>query len=114
MKTVQVAIQDREYAEAVRDLLRDCGHVVHLLDIPDWGLDGVIVVDAVELNSYGWLVQSPERLVVMAHKDRDDLSKVWEHGVRHVIFEGDPPQTARTIILGIELGMSARGASSTA
>jgi hypothetical protein len=41
----------------------------------------------------------------MVHKERDDLLKIWDAGVRHVVFQGDPPQTARVVVLGVELGL---------
>jgi len=108
MKTVQVAIQDPEYADSVRNLLiQDGGHLVHLVPKPDVTLDGVIVVDAADLDGLP-LSNEKERLVVMVRKEQEDLSKIWEAGVRHVVFEGDPPQTARVIVLGVELSLVSR------
>ena len=95
MKTVQVAIQDPVYADSVRDLLiQDGGHLVHLVQKPDVSLDGVIVVEADHLEVIP-LSNEMERLIVVVRKEHDDLSKMWDAGVRHVLFQGDPPHTAR-------------------
>ncbi len=111
MKTVQVAIQDPGYADSIRDLLvQDGSHRVHLVENPDPTLEGVIVVDADHLDGLP-LSNEKERLVVMVHKERDDLLKIWDAGVRHVVFQGDPPQTARVVVLGVELGLERLGRS---
>jgi hypothetical protein len=104
MKTVQVAIQDPTYADSIRKLLlQDGRHKVHVVAMPDVKLAGVIVVDATELQSFPSLAKEQQRLVVVVHKDRDDLTKVWDAGVRHVVFHGDPPHKARIVVLGAEL-----------
>ena len=111
MKTVQVAIQDPGYADSIRDLLvQDGSHRVHLVESPDLSLGGVIVVDSDHLDALP-LSNEKERLVVMVHKERDDLLKIWDAGVRHVVFQGDPPQTARVVVLGVELGLEQLGSS---
>jgi hypothetical protein len=108
MKTVQVAIQDSGYADAIRNLLvQDGVHRVHLVARPDLTLGGVIVVDAADLDGFPLLAIERERLVVFAHKEHDDLSKIWDAGVRHVLFDGDPPRMARVAVLGVELSLGA-------
>jgi hypothetical protein len=108
MKTVQVAIQDPEYADSIRKLLvEDGGHRVHLVERPDLTLGGVIVMDAANLDGLPLLPNQQQRLVVVVRKETDDLSKIWDVGVRHVVFHGDPPHTARVVVLGVELGLGA-------
>jgi hypothetical protein len=108
-QTVQVAIQDPEYADAIRSqLLMDGNHRVQLVEEPDMALGGVIVVDAMHWNRYPWLAQERERLVVLVRNRRDDLSRLWEAGVRHVVFHGDPPCTARVAVLGVELSLTSK------
>jgi hypothetical protein len=76
MKTVQVAIQDPEYADSIRNLLiQDGGHLVHLVPKPDVTLDGVIVVEAAHLDGLP-KSNEMERLVVMVSEEQEDLSKV--------------------------------------
>jgi hypothetical protein len=107
MKTVQVAIRDPEYADSIRSLLvQDGCHRVHLVDTPDVTVAGVIVADARHLNSVPCLANERSRLVVMVPKERDDLTQLWDAGVRHVVFQGDPPHTARIVVLRVELSLS--------
>jgi hypothetical protein len=70
---------------------------------PDFKLDGVILVDALHFASFPPLVSEQPRLVVIVHKEIDDLFKLWYAGVRHVVFYGDPPKRARIMVLGVEL-----------
>ncbi len=115
MKTVQVAIQDPEYADSIRSaLFEDGNHRVHLVDMPDATLGGVILVDAMRLNSFPLLAHEQERLIVLVDKERDDLSRVWDAGVRHVLFHGDPPHMARIMVLGMELRLAWHGTPSAA
>ncbi|MBV9771556.1 MAG: hypothetical protein JOZ32_18440 [Bryobacterales bacterium] len=103
-KTVQVTIQDLEYANCIRKLLsRDGSHRVHLVERPDVNLDGVIMVDAAHLDVDWVLANEPERLVVIVHKERDNLLKIWDAGVKHVVFHDDPPHAARIVVLSVEL-----------
>jgi hypothetical protein len=109
MKTVQVAIPDPVYADSIRNLLvQDGSHRVHLVERPDLTLEGAIVVDAAILDSFPLPPNEKERLIVIVHKQRDDLSKIWDAGVRHVVFQGDPPHTARIVVLGVELSLGSR------
>ena len=103
MKTVQLAIRDSEYAQSLRtSLLRDGTHRVYLVDQPDLRIDGVVVIDGGKLDKlpcYG----DPERLVVITRKGGDSLSRLWNAGIRHVVFEGDSPNTAQLAIIAAEL-----------
>ena len=110
MKTVQVAIEDPTYADSIRKLLlQDGRHKVHLVAMPDVQLAGVIVVEAKEFHSFPSLAKERQRLVVVVDKTRDDLAKVWNAGVRHVVFHGDPPHRARIAVLGAELTLCLTG-----
>lgn len=105
MKTVQVALCDSEQAHSLRDLLLgDGAHQVHLVDQPDIAVAGVIVMDMKRLEGCGnALVVPRERLVVVASKTNDDLSRAWNVGVRRVVFHGDNPKTLRVAVLATEL-----------
>jgi len=109
VKTIQVALRDPIYADTLRGLLaHDQLRDIHLVANPDLCTPGVIIVDAAGLQDFPPLFQEPDRLIVVAHKN-DDLSKIWEAGVRHVLFHGDPPETTNTVILGLELSLAAGG-----
>jgi hypothetical protein len=104
MLLVQLSIQDRKYATALAELLRaDGSHKVVCTDSPDLGLDGVVVVDASRSESLVLFASRPERFVVIARKDAGLLSRVWEAGVRHVVFEEDGPSTTLLAVIAAEL-----------
>ena len=104
MKTVQLAIGNAEYAQSLRDLLlRDGTHRVYLVDFPDLRLDGVVVIESNRPENLALLDSEPERFVVITRKGSDCLSRIWNAGVRHVLFEGDAPNTAQLAIIAAEL-----------
>jgi len=114
VKTVQVAIPDPVFADSLRSLLlQDARHVVHLVETPDLSLDGVIILDAARVSAIPSLASERKRLILMASKDRDDLASVWDQGVRHLLFYGDPPEAARVMILSMELSLAASGAGAS-
>lgn len=104
MKTVQVAIRDLDYAQLLRNLLlRDGMHRVYLVDCPDLRLDGVIVIDEDGFQYLAPEDSEPERFVLVTRKGTDHLSKVWDAGIRHVVFEEDPANTAQLAIIAAEM-----------
>ena len=112
MTTVQLAIHDSEYAQSLRNLLlRDGTHRVLLVDKPDLKMHGVVVVESSvfgDLSSFGAMT---ERLVVITRKGEDQLTRIWEAGVRHVVFEEDSPITAQLAVIAAELRLPKEGAS---
>lgn len=110
MKTVQLAIHDSEYAQSLRTLLmRDGTHRVYVVDDPDLRLDGVVVIDENKFESLTPSGPAPERFVVITAKGSDHLSRVWDAGVRHVVFEQDSPNTAQLAIIAAELRLPRTG-----
>jgi hypothetical protein len=110
MKTVQLAIQDSGYAQSLRSLLlRDGAHRVHLVDRPNLGLDGVVMIDENTFQNLAPLSSEPERFVLMARKGTENLSRVWDAGIRHVVFEDDSPHTAQLAIIAAELRLPKDG-----
>jgi len=104
MKTVQLAIHDSEYAQSLRNLLlRDGAHRVYVVDKPDLRLDGVVVIDENRFEDLSLSDSEPERFVIVTRKGTDRLSRVWDAGVRHVVFEEDSPNTAQLAIIAAEL-----------
>lgn len=111
MSTVQLAIRNPRYAAALADLLhRDAAHEVIFVDRPDLGVDGVIVVDGDRAENLLLFEAQPERFVVVTRKDAGLLAKVWDAGVRHVVFEEDSPSTALLAVIAAEL-RAPRGAA---
>ncbi len=113
MKTVQLALLDSEYAQSLRKLLlRDGSHRVVMVEQPDLKMDGVVVIDGSKIENLSLLEPEPERFVVITRKGTDHLSKVWEAGVRHVVFEGDSPNTVQLAIIAAELRLPRVGSAS--
>jgi hypothetical protein len=109
MKTVQIAIGNTEYARSLRELLlRDGTHRVYLVDQPDLRLDGIVMIDGDRTSNLSVLDSEPERFVVMTRMGSDVLSRIWDAGVRHVLFDGDPPNTAQLAIIAAELRSGSR------
>jgi len=104
MKTIQLALQNIEYAQSLQTLLlRDGAHRVYLVDQPDLSLDGVVVIDGKHNENLHILDQEPERFVVITSKNSERLSRIWDAGVRHVVFEGDSPNTAHLAVIAAEM-----------
>ncbi len=104
MKNIQLALRDSEYTESLRNLLvRDGTHCVHLVQQPDLHMDGVVVIDGSQAENLIYLDGEPERFVVITRKGSDHLSRIWDAGVRHVVFEGDTPSTAHLAIIAAEM-----------
>jgi hypothetical protein len=104
MKNIQLALHDSEYTQSLRNLLvHDGAHRVYVVDQPDLRLDGVVVIDGNINDDLSFLDPEPERFVVITRKGSDRLARIWEAGVRHVVFEGDSPSTAHLAIIAAEL-----------
>ena len=104
MTTVQLSIQDNEYAQALRNLLlRDGVHNILLVEAPDLQVGGVVVVDSDGFDGLARFEKLSERFVVIARKGLDNLSRVWDAGVRHLVFEEDSPSTAQLAVIAAEL-----------
>jgi hypothetical protein len=104
MKTVQLAFRDSNYARSVRKLLlRDGTHNVYLVDQPNLDLAGVVVMDESAFQNLADDDSDRERFVIVTGKGSDRLSRMWEAGIRHVVFEEDPPYTTQLAIIAAEL-----------
>jgi hypothetical protein len=112
MKTIQMALRNSEYAEALRGLLlRDGSHRVYSVDRPDLRLDGVIIVDGAEAENLCLNAGEAERFVVITRKGSAQLNRIWDAGVRHVVFEGDSPSTAHLAVIAAELRLLKKNAT---
>lgn len=108
MKTVQLAIVDSGFAQALRnELLLDGSHEVYVVEKPDLRREGVVVVDEQSFDSLAVMPDVlTERLVVIARRGADDLARIWRAGIRHVVFEKDSSKTAQMAVLAAELRLS--------
>ena len=108
-KIVQLVLRNSGYAAWFRTLLLKDGahHVVHA-DRPDMRIGGVVVID--EDNFVGLSpILNPERFMVIAHKGTDLIPRIFDSGIRHVVFEEDSLGSAQLAIVGIEMKLAARG-----
>jgi hypothetical protein len=104
MTTVQLAIHDSEYAQSLRNLLlRDGTHRVLVVEKPDLKEQGVVVIESNRFEDLSMLGAQPDRFVVITRKGEDHLTRIWEAGVRHVVFEEDSPNTAQLAVIAAEL-----------
>jgi hypothetical protein len=71
---------------------------VYVVDQPDMRIDGVVVIDENQLDNLPPCGEQPERFVVITRKGSDSLSRLWNAGIRHVVFEGDSPNTTQLVI----------------
>jgi hypothetical protein len=108
VKTVQLAIHDSGYAQALRnELVRDGSHQVYLVEKPDLKRDGVVVVDEQTFDSLLIVPESlSDRMVVISRMGANHLAQIWQAGVRHVVFEKDSSKTAQMAVLAAELRLS--------
>jgi hypothetical protein len=104
MKTIQLAIRDPGYALSLRKLLLgDGAHRVYLMDRPNLELEGVVVIDESGFQNLAQHDPKPERFVIITRKGAENLSGVWDAGIRHVVFEEDPPHITQLAIIAAEL-----------
>jgi hypothetical protein len=111
METVQFAITDSPYASALRDLLEHSGAaVVRCVGVADPMQAGVIVVDSDGLDRLLSPLLHPERVVLIARGDSEELALAWNTGIRSVVFNEDPLETAVLAILAAGLRVPRAGA----
>jgi hypothetical protein len=104
MDTVQIAMSNAPYRQALREtLLRSGNWEVLVVDQPDLTREGVIAVDGDHLRRLPQPIPRPERVVLITRKDLNPMSWAWEAGVNSVVFEKDPMSTAVLAILSAKL-----------
>lgn len=107
MTIVQLAITDREYAFALgSSLVRKGECEVVIVDKPDLRIPGLVVVADSLLDDLS--SSDPARLVVIAKRhDIEHLLRLWQAGLRNVVFADDPPQTAYFAVLAAHMRLRA-------
>jgi hypothetical protein len=100
---VQIAIENRDYAEELGRLLEeDNKHRAYVVDRPNPAIAGVIVLDETTVGHLG----VPEgrdamRFFVLAN-EASDPNKLWHAGVRRLLPAGHPTELVRLAILHTE------------
>ncbi len=114
METIQVAITNTAYLDALRALLaRDGEWRVLAVETPDPGREGVLVVDPEHLDRISRPIPRPERVVLIARNEPRYLKRAWEAGVNSVVFESDPLNTALLAIMAARLEAAKTGRAGT-
>lgn len=107
MDTIQIALADTPYANALRDLLlRNGACEVLCVDSPDSNQAGVLVLDPEHLDRLAAPIQYPDRLVLIARNEPRSLARAWEAGVTSVVYDKDPLSTAVLAIMAARLRVS--------
>lgn len=104
MHNVQLAIRDRAYASALRDLLMADGqHVVYVVDDPSPAIDGIVVVDeTIASRMTSSTAFDFDRCVVFMRNVALEVNQLWEAGVRHVIYCDYPPNVGKLVVVAAE------------
>ena len=101
MQMVQLALAPTPYASKLQEaLLRDRafqGCQVLPVRMPDPKKNGVIVVDALDRLTFP--LQNPERVVLITHKDPEQLGRAWNAGIVSVVYDSEPVSTAMLAVL---------------
>jgi hypothetical protein len=111
METIQLAIDDRSYSTALREmLLRDGNWDVLCVESPNPAVGGVIVLDRFSLERTPPSMLEAERVVLITRNVPDDLSRAWEAGIVSLVFDNDPVNTVALAIMaaGLRLAEDAR------
>ena len=104
MTTIQLAIHNPRYSQALAGLLQQDGcRLVEVVNRPDLSVADIIVMDGSKPENLALFETQPERFVVITRKDAALLSRIWDAGVRHVVFEEDGPSTALLAVIAAEL-----------
>lgn len=106
INNVQIAIEDRVYAEHLRGLLEeDSEHRAYVVDRPNPAIDGVVVLDETTVGD----VTIPAGRDGMRHfvlgNERADPDKLWNAGVRRLLPK-HPSELVRFAILYTERMLS--------
>lgn len=105
-KLIQLVLRDSGYVLWLRSLLLEDGrHRILLADRPDLTLAGVVVIDEDNFESLA-PVLNPERFVVIVPKGPNNISRLWDSGIRHVVFEEDSLRSAQLAIVAVEMKLA--------
>lgn len=111
INNVQIAIEDRAYADELGRLLEEDGkHQVCVVDQPNPTIDGVVVLDETTLARVGVLKGAEAlRYIVVRRKEAPDYDKLLEAGVQRILPADYPTRIALAVILGLELTLNPSG-----
>ena len=104
MQTVQLAIADGIYAAALREALsHTCAWHVESVNCPDPSQHCVMVLDQTGLEQLPLPLANPERIVLIAHRDSQQMAEAWEAGIVSMVSAQDPISTVLLAIMAAGL-----------
>jgi hypothetical protein len=102
--TVQLALTNRDREKVLREaLLRSGSWRVVSVPNPDPFRRGVTVMDEETFGKMRRPLAFPERVVLFARRDPQVLTRAWEAGIRSVVYDEDPSETAVLAIMAAAL-----------
>ena len=108
MQTIQLAITDPAYAEALRDaLVRSGPWQVERVGTPRPDEGCVLVMDEQCLNRVSLPLPYPERVVLLTRKAPAKLSHAWAAGIVSLVSPDDPPNTVLLAVMAAALRVQA-------
>lgn len=112
IKNVQIAIEDRVYAEQLRGLLEEDGeHRAYVVDRPNPAIDGVIVLDETTVDDVAVPAGRDGMRYFVLGNEASDPNKLWNAGVQRLLPAKHPPELIRFAILYTELILSQENSS---
>ena len=104
LQTVRLSIADNKYSAAIREaVVRSCAWRVELVERPDPGLNGVLVLDEASFERLLLPLPNPERIVLISRMEPKRLAEAWDAGIVSVVSEEDPIDTVLLAIMAAAL-----------
>jgi hypothetical protein len=104
MQTIQLAIADGIYAAALREALaHSCAWRVQSVERPDPSQSCVLVLDQTALEQLPLPLANPERIVLITHRDSQQMAEAWEAGIVSIVSAQDPMSTVLLAIMAAGL-----------
>lgn len=102
MGSIQLALSDAAKAEALCSVLnRSAGAPAVCVEQPDPASACAVVVDLAHLGRLPLPLSHPERVILVAPNDEQNLQNAWDLGVSSVVGELDPLNTVVLAILAV-------------
>lgn len=104
MRTVQVAVADAAYAEAMRHALAHSGPwQVEFVEHPDPAVPCVLVLDEASFASLPAPLAHPERVVLISRQDPQFVAQAWDAGIISMVSVADSLPTVLLAIMAASL-----------
>ena len=111
--SVQLALTDKAIAERLRLALSEepafQGWRVQCAGAaPDVEQPGVLVLDAAARDRLPARIPHPERVVLIARRDPQELERAWQAGIVSVVYQDEPWSTVMLAVLAARFRVAGR------